>query len=196
MEQHACQAAGARPTPFLRAKTVTMMMRPVPAGEAPGMTQRTVSSQPMRQQLSGCLGSRSPSESQETWPPRGRLAPHPHLTRGHVRVVWPVRIFVGDALVTVDTGFLRCLAIHCVPIAWVVLIGAAVVLLLAVVGLVWRNRIVKEQTMQTLERPEVEVSPRPRSPAILILLVAVLAASQVAKLIEGVTQVLHLGAGT
>jgi ketosteroid isomerase-like protein len=59
---------------------------------------------------------------------------------------------------------------------WTLLIAAGAILMLAVVGLVWRNRIeiVKEQTMQTLERPEVEVSPRPRSPANLILLVAVL----------------------
>jgi ketosteroid isomerase-like protein len=59
-------------------------------------------------------------------------------------------------------------------VPWVVLIGAVVVLLLAVVGLVWSNRIVKEQIMQTLERPEVEVSPRPRSPAFLILAAALL----------------------
>jgi ketosteroid isomerase-like protein len=59
---------------------------------------------------------------------------------------------------------------------WALLIAAGVILVLAVVGLVWRNRIetVKEQTMQTIEKPEVEVSPRPRSPAILILLAALL----------------------
>jgi uncharacterized protein (TIGR02246 family) len=59
---------------------------------------------------------------------------------------------------------------------WALLIAAGVILVLAVVGLVWRNRIetVKEQTMQTLEKPEVEVSPRPRSPALLILLAALL----------------------
>lgn len=59
---------------------------------------------------------------------------------------------------------------------WALLIAAGVILVLAVVGLAWRSRreIVKEQDMQTIERPEVEVSPRPRSPAILIALVALL----------------------
>jgi len=60
---------------------------------------------------------------------------------------------------------------------WGLLIAAGVILVLAVVGLALRSRreIVKEQAMQTLERPETEVSPRPRSPAILILLAALLA---------------------
>lgn len=58
---------------------------------------------------------------------------------------------------------------------WALLIAVGVIAVLAVAGLAWRQReIVKEQTMQTLERPEVEVSPRPRSPAILILLIALL----------------------
>ncbi|MDJ0497455.1 MAG: nuclear transport factor 2 family protein [Acidimicrobiia bacterium] len=55
------------------------------------------------------------------------------------------------------------------------LITAGVLLVLAAAGLVLRNRkLVKERDMQTLEKPETEVSPRPRSPAILILIVALL----------------------
>ena len=59
---------------------------------------------------------------------------------------------------------------------WVLLIAAGVILALAMVGMAWRSRreIVKEQDMQTIEKPEVEVSPRPRSPAIFILLAALL----------------------
>lgn len=59
---------------------------------------------------------------------------------------------------------------------WGLLIAVAVIVALAVVGLFWRgrNKIVKEQTMQTLEKPEVEVSPRPRSPAILVVLAVLL----------------------
>ena len=58
---------------------------------------------------------------------------------------------------------------------WALLTAAGAILVLAMVGLTWRRRKnVKEQRMQTLERPEVEVSPRPRSPAMLILLIALL----------------------
>lgn len=61
---------------------------------------------------------------------------------------------------------------------WGLLIGIGLVLLLAVISLAvrGRNKIMKEQDMQTLERPEVEVSPRPRSPVILIAGLLVVAA--------------------
>lgn len=61
--------------------------------------------------------------------------------------------------------------------SWGLLIAVGLVLAAAIVGLVLRSRreIVKEQTMQTLERPEVEVSPPSQSPAVLIVLSALLA---------------------
>lgn len=65
-----------------------------------------------------------------------------------------------------------------VSVPWV-LIAVGALLVASVVALVIRPRskIAEEKTMQTLDRPEVETSPRPRSPAIFVIAAGLLIAA-------------------